>query len=75
MSLSLLLWQHQQQLSSPRFHLRGALLQQQQQQQQQQQLMSLALLLWLQLVAHSAVMRVYDCEDNHYLFVPIHEHY
>ena len=35
-------------------------------------LMSLSLLLWLQLVAPSAVMRVYECEDDHYPFVPIH---
>ena len=34
--------------------------------------MSLLLLLRLQLVAPSVVMRVYDCEDNHYLFVRIH---
>ena len=35
-------------------------------------LMSLSWLLWLQLVAPSAVMRVYDCEGDHYPFVPIH---
>ena len=34
--------------------------------------MSLSLLLWLQLVAPSAVTRVYDCEDDHYPFIPIH---
>ena len=59
-------------LPSSWHRLRDALSQQQQQQQQQQQLMSLSLLLQLQLVAPYAVMRVYDCEDDHYLFIPIH---
>ena len=35
-------------------------------------LMSLLLLRWLQLVAPSAIVRVYDCNDDIFPFVPIH---
>ena len=33
-------------------------------------LMSLSLLRWLQLVAPSGIVRVYDCNDDLYPFVP-----
>ena len=35
-------------------------------------LMSLLLLRWLQFVAPSAIVRVYDCNDDIFPFVPIH---
>ena len=44
------------------------------QKEEEVNLMSFSLLLWLQLVAPSAVVRVYDCEDDHYPFVLIHVH-